>query len=590
MIYLSAYNNRKRIALVFAIVIFIILVLLISAFVFNYLKQEQERERYEVALAYHNLVDEIQDFTNQNISQLAGFTAYMQMHETYSDEEIYTYLDFLLKDNMDDVRNISIFRDTTIEWTYPLDGNEEAIGVDLSKVPEQAQAIQRVKGNLETLFQGPVDLIQGGTGFIIRMPLVKNGQYWGMVSIVLKAEKAFEFIDDYASRFNVSYLITQPDDIESVIYGSPDLLMENPMTFKLKDELGGWDIYTGPKDGWENRIPMLVSFYLVLVLLSAGVSKYAYGWIVEFDVILSDKLELEKKYVRDHFTNIYTREYFNLRVQEEFHQAERHKYPISMIYFDLDHFKNVNDTYGHSAGDNVLLEVVEAVKGVIRTEDVFSRWGGDEFILLLPHTDLKGVEYLAERIRSQIETLPICLNYDVTASVGCAQWQCCEYQESWFSRTDKALYASKNTGRNRVTVNDHKTDKSVLVKVSWNNAWNSSNAVIDKEHRRLLDRCNAIIENSLKKSHYNETLREIEAFLIEIEDHFDHEIAIIRNYGYPEVDKHERIHAEIVEETQNIYQRAVREEISSIELFKFLLTTVIQNHVQEEDRKYFRYL
>ena len=84
--------------------------------------------------------------------------------------------------------------------------NESAIGVDLSKVPEQAAEVSRVKNNLETFFVGPVNLIQGGVGFIIRMPLLKHEKYWGMVSIVLKAEQAFAFIDRFSDRYDVAYL------------------------------------------------------------------------------------------------------------------------------------------------------------------------------------------------------------------------------------------------------------------------------------------------------------------------------------------------------------------------------------------------
>lgn len=157
-------SNKKRIAILISCVAFIIILAITIIFIYNYSLRVKYDSEYETSIIYHNLIDEIQYFQNQNISLLSGFSAYIQMKDMYTDTEIYTYLDYLLKDHLDDIRNIGIFQDTTIMWAYPLEGNEDAIGVDLSKVPEQAEAILRVKENLETLFVGPINLIQGERG------------------------------------------------------------------------------------------------------------------------------------------------------------------------------------------------------------------------------------------------------------------------------------------------------------------------------------------------------------------------------------------------------------------------------------------
>lgn len=583
-------SNKKVFALVLSMSTLVILLSLIVAFLYNYSDQLQGESEYDASLAYHNLIDEIQDFTNQNISLLSGFSAYVQTNESFTDEEIYTYLDYLLKDNLDDIRNVGIFKDTTITWIYPLEGNESAIGVDLSKVPAQADAISKVKGEGVTLFVGPVDLVQGGVGFIIRMPLSKDNAYWGMVSIVLRAEQAFEFIDDYSDEHNMDYLITHANNTDEIIYGNKEILKMSPLKFVTEESLGGWDVYTVPTGGWNNHMIRFASIFVICGLISVGISERIYRWVIEYNLILTDKIELEKKYILDRFTGIYTREYFNLRVQEEFSHSRRHGHAISMIYFDLDHFKKVNDEFGHAAGDKVLLKVVDCVKKVIRTEDVFSRWGGDEFILLLPFTELKEAEFISERIRTEIESLEISQLYGVTASVGCSQWTKMEYLESWFARTDKALYTSKNTGKNKVTVNDHERETDILVKVVWDNAWNCNHPVIDEEHRSLLDRCNSIIESSLGKASFNETLRNVDAFLQEIEQHFASEIAILEDIGYPHVNEHENLHNNILKRSREIYDKTFHNNITSVELFSFLLNEVVESHLRNEDVKYFKYI
>lgn len=586
----STSKNRKLIAFTSAFLTLITLLSLTSALLYNHTEQIREDHEYEVSLLYHNLIDEIQDFTHQNISLLSGFSAYIQMNDDYTDEEIYTYLNYLLKDELDDIRNIGIFEDTTIMWVYPLEGNESAIGVDLSKVPDQKEAVMRVKENLETLFVGPVDLVQGGVGFIIRMPLMKDGDFWGMVSIVLRAEQAFAFIDHYSNQHQMAYLITHADNPNDIIYGNAEVLDMSPLKFRTEDSLGGWDVYTAPLIGWKNYRSLFVGLFALCGLISFIISRFIYLRVVNYELMLKDKIELEKKYTLDRFTGIYTREHFNMRVEEEFSQSLRHNYPLSMVYFDLDHFKNVNDTYGHSVGDEVLLQVVEIVKTIIRIEDVFARWGGDEFILLLPYTDLANAKAVSERIRKEIETLDLCQTLGVTASIGYSQWQKLEYLESWFSRTDKALYIAKNTGRNKITASHQESETNILVKIEWDNAWNCNHPVINAEHKGLLDRCNAIIESSLSKQSHSETLRNVSAFLQEIEQHFKNEIAILKEMDYPDVKEHEKIHHDILKQSKAIYKKTVQESISPIELFHFLLIVVVEKHLKNEDIKYFKYL
>jgi diguanylate cyclase (GGDEF)-like protein/hemerythrin-like metal-binding protein len=261
-----------------------------------------------------------------------------------------------------------------------------------------------------------------------------------------------------------------------------------------------------------------------------------------------------------------------------------------MIYFDLDHFKNVNDVHGHAAGDEVLLEVVAKVKTVIRAEEIFARWGGDEFIVLLPNTNLKGAQFVAERIRHGIETLDISKSYGVTASVGYSEWQTKEYKESWFIRTDHALYTSKNTGKNKITASDHNIEKNILVKVSWDESSNSGCNIIDDEHKAILERCNRIVESALEQSSFDETIRNVEIVIQEMAQHFKDEIEILYEAKYPNVEMHQRIHAGLLAKTNEIFQKTIQRDITAVEFFSFLLITVVEGHFKNEDVKYFPYI
>ena len=124
-----------------------------------------------------------------------------------------------------------------------------------------------------------------------------------------------------------------------------------------------------------------------------------------------------------------------------------------MISIDLDHFKKVNDTFGHSVGDLMLKEFSDLLKELVRAEDIASRWGGEEFIILLPNTSCDAAAALAERIRSTFEkqsssAAPL----SVTASFGVAQLQNGDNEDELIRRVDNALYTAKREGRNRVVV------------------------------------------------------------------------------------------------------------------------------------------
>lgn len=589
---LASLKTRKSfsLALFISVCVFTLIMLISSVFVYNYSLRVRQDNENNVVASYYSLNDEIQNFKNQNVSLLSGFSAYIQLKDTTDDDEIYQYLDFLLRDHLDDIKNIGVLIDTTIRWVYPIQGNESAIGKDLTTIPEQIDEILRVKNNLETLFVGPVNLIQGGTAFIVRMPLLKNDAYWGMVSIVLKAEKAFKFVDKHSESYKMEYLITTADQPDEVIYGDAAILELSPLKFRTEASIGGWDVYAIPTGGWGSKTTQINLFVLISILFSFLVAWRVFLWMTNYSKVLSDKVELESKFILDRFTGIYTREYFNFRLKEEVSVGHRYNHPIAMIYFDLDHFKHVNDVYGHSAGDDVLLEVVGKVNSIIRTEDVFARWGGDEFILLLPNTDIDGAKFVSERIRMEVESLKISKAYGVTASLGCSEWQQKEYLESWFLRTDQALYNSKNSGKNRVTASDHEREENILVKVDWDSKTNSGCSIIDDEHKSILERCNVIVETALEQSSIDETLRNVEYLIREMEQHFVDEIEILKRAKYPDVEKHQRIHDALLKKTKVLLEKTASREVNAVEFFSFLLLTVVEGHFKNEDVKYFEYI
>lgn len=176
-----------------------------------------------------------------------------------------------------------------------------------------------------------------------------------------------------------------------------------------------------------------------------------------FERIEDEKTRLERLAITDYLTGLYNIRYFYHRLEEEFSRARRYNFPLSCLMIDLDHFKDINDRYGHRAGDSVLREVARLMKTHTRKSDVLARYGGEEFIMLLPETHEKGAIAKAESLRSSIGKLRFKALKDkraVTVSIGVATYPdvIVNDTDDLITYADNALYKAKTSGRNRVEV------------------------------------------------------------------------------------------------------------------------------------------
>jgi diguanylate cyclase (GGDEF)-like protein len=162
--------------------------------------------------------------------------------------------------------------------------------------------------------------------------------------------------------------------------------------------------------------------------------------------------QVEELSATDPLTGIFNRKRLNEELAIEIERVKRYAGFMALIMFDIDHFKEINDAHGHAVGDSVLVELVSVVKGLIRRADVFSRWGGEEFLILLPETDLEGAQKMAEKLRVSIETNKFTGVPIVTCSFGVAAFTEIDDEDTLLKRADDALYDAKNSGRNRVAV------------------------------------------------------------------------------------------------------------------------------------------
>lgn len=178
---------------------------------------------------------------------------------------------------------------------------------------------------------------------------------------------------------------------------------------------------------------------------------------VSFILLTTEHLasNLRKLSERDPLTNVFNRRVFFDLVEKSMSHARRKERPVALLALDLDHFKNINDTYGHAVGDDVLRAFTTMVEDVLRKEDVIGRLGGEEFCVLLPEAGLDSATDIANRICLACEALVVQADgrdVQFTTSIGVASLMGEEDGRSWLKRADTALYSAKETGRNRASI------------------------------------------------------------------------------------------------------------------------------------------
>ena len=566
----------------------IILMLAFSTLILGEVNRMKEKEINRVTHDYVHFQNQIQDFFAKNINLMEGFSAYVKTFEQYDNEDINNYLENLTTSNAYYIRDIGLIRDTTIKWIYPMEGNEKALGTDLSKVKDQAASIDYVKRNLTYYFDGPRQLVQGGTGYIIRMPIVKNDAYWGIVSVVLDAHKVEALFTEYEKECRIHVAILNKEAENNLIFGDPSIISEENPVFSNQFAGSQWTIYVkSTESGYLDW-----NYIILLTVVSAVVGMLAirliYRYISEVERVRAKNDMLNKAVYRDRLTGLYNRSYFDIRLHEEIDHANRYKAPFSILYFDLDHFKSVNDRYGHSSGDKVLMKISESVGNYLRSCDILSRWGGEEIVILMPETHLEGALAAAEKIRALIEAIDHPLVGEVTASFGVAEYYPDEYMGSLLKRVDSALYRAKAEGRNRVACSDQTTGKAdIQYRIEWENGWNSGNDNIDLDHKELLRLGNQLVEDSYTIYTYEEAVSRYNELLDHIAAHFEREEQILADAGFAGLEEHKGAHRDLVENAIAFREKLRENKINSQQYFNHLMKEMILCHLTEEDIRYF---
>jgi|GEM_PF-1429135 len=294
--------------------------------------------------------------------------------------------------------------------------------------------------------------------------------------------------------------------------------------------------------------------------------------------------------IKDELTNLHNRYFLDSRIMEEMQRSDRYGAPLTLIMFDLDNFKNVNDTWGHDAGDKVLMGIADIGAKSIRRCDTLARWGGEEFAILAPDTYAAGGARIAEKLRKAIGNIDFPGVGHVTASFGVGERHKEEPYALWFRRVDQALYRAKQQGRNRVMLcGDADGIPLATVRLNWKPEWACGIRSVDEQHRRLIELANDLMDLSMTDLQSKRTAVSLDALLDHIAAHFCHEEKVLELISYPDAARHASIHKELLAKATELKGKYLESTAKASSFFAFLLDDVVVGHLLVEDVQFFPY-
>ncbi len=300
---------------------------------------------------------------------------------------------------------------------------------------------------------------------------------------------------------------------------------------------------------------------------------------------------LEQAVGTDRLTGAWNRRRFEEAAAAEISLARRRKQPVSILMLDLDHFKRINDSLGHDAGDAVLVGVARAWKEVLRASDPLVRWGGEEFLVLSPASRVEGALAIGAKLREALRALRFPGLGPVTVSVGVAEYGLGESLEAWTQRADQALYRAKAEGRDRVVAATpaagEVAETRPMIELQWEDAYASGHPLIDAQHRRLFELANSLLAALTQDLPREETRLRWNRLKAHTAQHFNDEERILARAGFPLLAHHSEEHQQLLARNQGFEEAFARGSLDLGGFVAFLVVDLVRGHLLQEDRSYF---
>ncbi len=343
-----------------------------------------------------------------------------------------------------------------VSEVYPLEGNEAVMGHNLFMDPNRSHEAIVTRSSGVLTIGGPYQLKQGGEGFIGRLPVFLDSEkteFWGFINVVVLVSSILDAIDfTPLSKHGYNFSIYKIDDETGNklhIYGVDYEKLKNPVSHDLDMPNACWEIAVSPKSSWID-IRLFVVLIVMSLLLILTLSFLAVLVVQQY----SSNRKLARLAVIDQLTGLFSRQTAVQTLEREIENSSKTGLHIAMCFIDMNDFKGINDTYGHTKGDAALKWVADQLNRVVRQDDIVARFGGDEFIVIFRGQYTENYDAMADRIREALNAPADLGNgvvIDISAAVGVAFYpDNGTTVESLVQYADDAMYKEKAQMKNTV--------------------------------------------------------------------------------------------------------------------------------------------
>ena len=331
--------------------------------------------------------------------------------------------------------------------------------------------------------------------------------------------------------------------------------------------------------------PVQLTLYLItfisLVMVSSG-----------FALMAKERSDssLRRAALLDGLTGCWNRVRIEEILQHELDLMRRYGHPAALLMLDMDKFKQINDQFGHLAGDEVLRGFGRLLRTDIRATDVPGRWGGEEFIVVLPSSTFFDAVTLAEHLRERLMNLNFSFGAIVTASIGVAACRPKDTIDDWIKRADQALYRAKVNGRNQVMVEDlngsienYLSSATRTLRLQWSKTYECGLPEIDHQHRNLFAKANQLLQMNGKDANKENIAVIIKELLEETVAHFAHEEQILEQLAHPDTSVHLLSHRRLLDKTNILLDKLQRGSADLGALLHFMIYELTAQHIMIDD-------
>ncbi|WP_047539839.1 diguanylate cyclase domain-containing protein [Methylotenera versatilis] len=443
MKYVSYLKNNSA-SFAYAFLIFIIFASIFELLVSAEYEKAEARVTVEATDYANALKTKVDRELNALLFVSNGLSSYLTVYHQHLDSNKLSAILADLYVRTKHVRNLGVAVGYKLTYVYPVKSNEKSIGIDYRDITQQWPQVKQAVDSREGVLAGPLDLVQGGRGLIYRYPIFVDGQYWGLLSTVINTDSFFKAAFHNLTDDEFDFAIRVKGS-STVFYGNPSLF-QNPKALISVSDL--------PNVQWEwavlqkaEKTPELI---LITRLMSIAISLLLATLAYFF---LSERKTLTSQAMQDSLTGLANRRLLDFRMAQTFAQSKRFNRLMAIMYIDIDHFKKLNDSYGHDVGDELLKIIAKKLNHCIRDVDILSRVGGDEFVIVLDELNhIDDANLIADKIMASFEKNITVMNktIKVSVSIGIAGYQknSEETLNSLMKKADIALYEAKASGRN----------------------------------------------------------------------------------------------------------------------------------------------